>query len=57
MKEKTNRIMAGRGLHIMAQKLVIAAYGRGYRAARLHYKKIAEKEIKAAYKRGRKAAR
>jgi hypothetical protein len=41
-RPKTNRIMAGRGLHLMARKLVNAAYGRGYRAARLHYKKLAK---------------
>jgi len=34
--------MAGRGLHLMARKLVDAAYGRGYRAARLHYTKLAK---------------
>jgi hypothetical protein len=56
-KPKTDRIMAGRGLHLMARKLVNAAYGRGYRAARLHYKKLAQDEVKAAYERGKKAAR
>jgi hypothetical protein len=37
MKAKTDRIMAGRGLHTMARKLVDAAYGRGYRAAKQQY--------------------
>jgi hypothetical protein len=49
MKAKTDRIMAGRGLHLMARKLVNAAYGRGYRAARLHYKRLARQQVKAAY--------
>jgi hypothetical protein len=41
MKAKTNRIMVGRGLYTMARKLVDAAYGRGYRAAKKHYQKKA----------------
>jgi hypothetical protein len=41
VKAKTDRIMAGRGLHTMARKLVDAANGRGYRAAKKQYQKKA----------------
>jgi len=54
MKAKTTRIMVGRGLETMALKLVRAAYGRGYRAARLHYKKLAQEQVKAAPKTTRR---
>jgi hypothetical protein len=49
-KPKTNRIMVSRGLETMALKLVRAAYGRGYRAAKLHYQKLAKAKYGLGYR-------